>query len=106
MAHGLRTEYGAVGVLSVFGFHIFRRQYGALVVSQLGLFFFLYLRLFPQHNALTLLVSSAYTAFTIIPLLMIKGYDGQAGPRARYFFYVFYPGHLLALYGLQRLLLR
>ena len=65
VAHGLRTDYGAVGVLSVFGFHVFRRQYGARVVSQLGLFFFLYLRLFPQHDAVTLLVSIASTACTI-----------------------------------------
>lgn len=49
-----------------------------------------------------------YLSGILLPLFLLRfAYNGQAGSRRpfhKWFFYVFYPGHLLVLYGISRLL--
>lgn len=49
-----------------------------------------------------------YLLGVLLPLFLIRySYNGQAGSRKsfhKWFFYAFYPGHLLVLYGISRLL--
>lgn len=40
-----------------------------------------------------------YASFAVLPMLL---YNGKKGPSMKYFFYVFYPGHLLILYLIVR----
>jgi hypothetical protein len=106
LASLLRTDYGGVGVLSIFFFHIFRTQYGKIMVVQLILFLLLYSFIFfTWFDPVALLLIIFFMLFTTMPFLLLMHYNGQSGPKARYFFYIFYPGHLLVLYSIQYLLL-
>ncbi|MBM6827868.1 hypothetical protein H6A13_12345, partial [Mordavella massiliensis] len=41
-----------------------------------------------------------YGVFSAVPMLL---YNGKPGRRMKYFFYIFYPAHLLILYGISRI---
>ncbi|WP_442863837.1 TraX family protein [Agathobacter sp.] len=45
-------------------------------------------------------------AAEIVSLIPISFYNGKRGLRQKYFFYVFYPLHLLLLYGCMLLIMR
>lgn len=76
----LRTDYSILGVLLIVAYYLFRGSKALLVIS-------------------TLIISGdilqAVSALSIIP---ISFYNGKRGKNIKYFFYAFYPGHLLLLY--------
>lgn len=86
LAQRLGTDYGAYGVFLVAIFYMLPGKPEKLIVS--GLF-----QLTAAKGA------QMYSAFSVIPLAM---YNGQRGPKLKYFFYVFYPAHLLLLYIIAR----
>ncbi len=84
LAEFLRTDYGAGGIIIIICFYclyqyFFIRQV-AFAVINLALF------------GITI---QAYAGFATIPLLL---YNGKKGVSMKYFFYIFYPAHLLILY--------
>lgn len=60
--------------------------------------------------AAPMLVMGSYPVFTLLSLVPVSLYDGTRGfirsGSAKWFFYVFYPAHLLLFYGLRVWLLR
>lgn len=86
LARKLGTDYGAYGVLLVGIFYLVPGKTQKLVLS--GLY-----QLAAAGGV------QMYSVFSLIPLAM---YDGQRGRRLKYFFYIFYPGHLLVLYLVAR----
>ncbi len=42
------------------------------------------------------------TAFSLLPIVLFSLYRGQRGKGSKYFFYIFYPAHLLILYIIAR----
>lgn len=78
----LRCDYGACGVLAIFALYVFRqrRMAGfALAVAILGV------------------LSSTLEFAALLMLIPIYFYDGTRGRQMKYFFYAFYPVHLLIL---------
>lgn len=78
----LRCDYGACGVLAIFALYVFREQRlmgFTLAVVILGL------------------LSSTLEFAALLMLIPIYYYDGTRGRQVKYFFYAFYPVHLLAL---------
>lgn len=84
----LRTDYNFRGILLIFMLYVFREQ-KCLAAAAGGLWNFLYTGTIQR-----------YGVFSAVPMLL---YNGKPGRRMKYFFYIFYPAHLLILYGISRI---
>lgn len=84
----LRTDYNFSGILLIFILYVFREQKCLAAVAG-GLWNFLYTGTIQR-----------YGVFSAVPMLL---YNGKPGRRMKYFFYIFYPAHLLILYGISRI---
>ncbi len=87
-AEALHVDYGQWGVLVIVLFYFLRRNpVKGMAASCLALTCMSFIEL--------------AAAFAIIP---IGRYNGKRGKQNKYFFYIFYPAHLLLLYGIYRIL--
>jgi len=82
-AEFIGSDYGMFGVIVVMMFYWnYERFYNKLIFGT---------------ATLTLLVTN-YQIFDVMAMIPIGLYNGKKGIGVKYFFYVFYPGHLLVLY--------
>ncbi len=82
LADLLYTDYSGMGVLTIVVMYIFRKR--RILATAMGCL------------VLTIMSFSEITAFlAMIPIAM---YNGERGRKMKYFFYAFYPVHLLLLY--------
>lgn len=84
----MHTDYDAVGVLLIVALYIFRKKRAWQVISGC-------LVLGPGT---LLLMRSISEVPAMLAFLFIGFYNGQRGLKMKYFFYLFYPLHLLLLY--------
>ena len=87
----LRADYTIFAVIAVFLFYVLRNRH-PLVRSGVGVGFLALTRTMGYYCT---------TGFSLIPLLL---YNGKRGRGLKWLFYAFYPGHLLALFVLKKLL--
>ena len=83
----IRSDYNFRGILLIFVFYIFHESRW-LAVTAGGLWNFLYQGVIQKDGVLS-----------VLPLAL---YNGERGRKMKYFFYIFYPAHLLLLYGISR----
>ena len=99
-AEFLKADYGAYGLSVILMFYILRYDRFKAAAS---------------FGVLTLLLSgfsiltsgditTGIQAFAVFSILPICAFNGEKGYSMKYFFYAFYPAHLLALYALSLLL--
>lgn len=86
------TDYNAMGVALVFLFFIMKDR-GLLAQNAVALMY----QLFIMGSGI-----QAFSMLSSVPLMM---YNGEKGRKLKWFFYCFYPGHLL-LFGLIKFLLQ
>lgn len=88
-AEFLRTDYGALGILlvAIFWFTREYKWYRAVLGAAWNFLFLL-----PIQDA---------GAFAILPIAL---YNGKKGRNTGYFFYIYYPLHLLVLYGISQMI--
>ncbi len=87
LAHVLHADYDIPGVAAILVAYRFRNlREGSMIAA-----------------CLTLLFSSTSEIFGLFSLIPIYFYNGTRGRQAKYFFYAFYPVHLLILWGINRL---
>ena len=84
----LRTDYDALGVGAVAALYLL---WGWGIMA-------------PSMGCLILNLASFSNAGAFLSLLPIACYNGKRGLKLKYAFYLFYPLHLLALWGLARLI--
>lgn len=86
----LKTDYDALGVCTIIFFYQLRDRpkFRDIAVT------------------LSLIAGNLLEITTVFALIPIHLYNGQRGFSLKYFFYFFYPVHLLLLYGIAQLLLR
>lgn len=83
----IRSDYNFRGVLLIFVFYIFHESRW-LAMTAGGFWNFLYQGVIQKYGVLS-----------VLPLAL---YNGERGRKMKYFFYIFYPVHLLLLYGISR----
>ncbi|MCD7806479.1 MAG: conjugal transfer protein TraX [Lachnospiraceae bacterium] len=88
LAEALNTDYGGWGVAVIYIFYLLHDRKTLAAAVGVG--------------ALTVMQSIEIFGFPGI--FAIHAYNGTRGRQMKYFFYVFYPVHLLILYGACRLL--
>jgi hypothetical protein len=118
----LKTDYGAMGVLCIFMFFVFLQAprpafYVGTVLTLLALAFMLTFHPYIQRaitvtgRQVSLYHMDVYARlnitelFAALSLPLLLRHNGQKGKRYnRWFFYIFYPAHLLLLWGAYMLL--
>ena len=83
LAELLRTDYSSAGLFTIFMFYQWR---GSNLLKLAGMAFV---------NLFYLGGLQVYACFAAIPIAM---YNGERGPKCKWFFYWFYPVHLLVIY--------
>ena len=79
----LYTDYSSGGVLAIAVAYIFRKNYKKSIL----------------FSVLTLTIFSFFEAIAFVDLAFISKYNGEKGKSGmKYFFYIFYPAHLLILH--------
>lgn len=88
LAEILRTDYSIFGVLIIFGFYIFKNNYFGQILYQWYI------------NGVVLGETQLY-ALMALPFIFL--YNGKAGKyKWKWFFYTYYPLHLVGLYMINR----
>lgn len=90
----LHTDYDMRGILLIVAFYLFR---GSKLLTTISLLIVAGVLFRDQNGQITIQILSA---FAMIPIAFYKGAKGKS---LKYFFYVFYPAHLLLLYIIDKL---
>lgn len=80
----LQTDYGAFGVLMIFGFYVLKNNKISLSIYET----FIYA---------CISWIELYAVFAFFPIFMYNGKRGLSSRWLKYAFYIFYPAHLLVL---------
>lgn len=83
MHYAVRSDYGIGGIVMILCFYLFRTQPAGLVLSV---------------GAINVFCYGVIQRAGVLALVPIRFYNGTKGPSAKYFFYAFYPVHLILLY--------
>ncbi|MCR4792318.1 MAG: conjugal transfer protein TraX [Lachnospiraceae bacterium] len=89
IAQLLRTDYSVWGVLAVVTIYVFRYK------SDKGF----------SMGVLALFIKSFAEGVAFIGEIPVRHYNGERGLKMKYFFYAFYPGHLLLLFLIRYFIL-
>lgn len=100
LGEALQVDYGAFGILLMFVFYFFKEKKWQMALCTITLCFIKYLPDILATPSLSFHYLSC-GAFTSLSLCFILFYNQKEGPKAKYFFYVFYPLHLTLLYILH-----
>lgn len=83
IAYLLKTDYDAMGVMCILALYLFRRTRGLQILAGCITF-------------------GSFELPALVAFIPIAFYNGKRGWNIKYFFYVFYPLHLLVLYLICR----
>lgn len=96
----IHVDYGAFGILLIFVFYFFKDKKLQMAISTIILCFAKYIPNIIEMPTLYLHYLSC-GLFTSLSLIFILLYNKKEGPKAKYFFYIFYPLHLIILYTIS-----
>lgn len=82
LADFLHTDYSGMGVLTIVAMYVFRKK---KVISMLA-------------GCVVLIIMSLGEISALFALIPVALYNGERGLKMKYFFYIFYPAHLLIIW--------
>ncbi len=88
LAEALNTDYGGWGVAVIYVFYLLHDRKTLAAVAGVAI----------------MTIMQEIEIFGFPGIFAIRAYNGTRGKQPKYFFYIFYPAHLLILYGVCRLL--
>ncbi len=88
LAETLNTDYGGWGIIVIYAFYLLHDRKTLAAITGLVI----------------MTIMQFIEIFGFPGIFAIRAYNGTRGRQVKYFFYVFYPAHLLILYGVCRLL--
>ena len=92
----LHFDYGWFGILIIFIFYIFKNnQINMLITFLLAVSLKYIILLIRNDFYFAYYILALFTSLSIIPILL---YNKKQGKNIKYFFYIFYPVHLILLY--------
>lgn len=92
----LHFDYGWFGILVIFVFYIFKNNEINMAIGFISSVCLKYIIALIQNNFYyAYYILALFTTLSIIPIIL---YNKKQGKNAKYFFYIFYPVHLLILY--------
>ena len=95
-------DYGYWGVLVIFMFYICKNNKTLMSLSWLGLVLLQYLpRIIKYDFYYVYILLAIFTFLAIFPILL---YNKKQGRKIKYLLYIFYPAHLLVVFGIHCLL--
>lgn len=95
IAQLLHFDYGWFGIATIFIFYIFKNKKAYMNILFASTTFINYLYYFAKTLRTEYLLIFLFCTLSLIPINL---YDGKKGKNIKYFLYVFYPLHLIALY--------
>ncbi|QAT40398.1 TraX family protein [Clostridium sp. JN-9] len=101
----IKADYGFYGVITILLFYIFNNNFFKTALYQI-IFNLIYAGALISYN---LINNTAIDSFVILQmyslfsLLFIKLYNKKQGKKMKYFFYIFYPAHIILLYLISEL---
>ncbi|MBD3238521.1 MAG: hypothetical protein GF332_02690 [Candidatus Moranbacteria bacterium] len=112
LAQYFNFDYGFYGVLMIFLFYLSRGSFKKTLITQIilhAIYFALSVLIFHEMVPTNEIVRypsiiDFIQPFSLLALVFIYLYNYQLGPKIKYFFYWFYPGHLIFLYLLKLLI--
>lgn len=97
-----KADYGAYGILIVFVFYFYRGRPRAVVMwYSIAVIVFSVLNAvsaMPYTRSALFALINGFALFSMVPILLYNKKRGYTGPVLQYFFYAFYPAHMLILY--------
>lgn len=110
-AHFLNFDYGFYGVIIIFLFYVFRNNKSLMIFSFIISTIIKYTPLiFQYYNYGIDVLKHVFTYYlpfilsTFFSMILIMLYNGKKGPNTKHLLYLFYPLHLLLIYGLSLVL--
>lgn len=99
IAEYTKCDYGFYGVAIILIFYIFKNNFINASI------FFIIATVINYFNQILLAKEYLYLFIcTITPILFISAYNGKKGKDTKYLLYLFYPIHLLLIYGIYLIL--
>lgn len=104
-AQFIKADYGFYGVITILLFYIFNNNFFKTAFYQI-VFNLIYAAALLGYNYMNNIAIDTFVIlqiFSIFSLIFIGAYNKKQGKKMKYFFYIFYPAHIILLYLISQL---